>query len=986
MPPMNPAPRHSAAGSSGKLSPDRLWLGAVGATLLVAALASEISPHPRTFLWVVGIFGIGLTGLGWRLLRQSESRTRQTQTRVNELESRLEALESRHLALRNLDPTCLKTLDRNGRILEMNAAGLAMLAAPNFEAVRGKSFEEFVHPEDIERLRAQLTKARTEKADTVQFRARTLEGRERWMESRVTLLPPTGGAEITLLSVTRDITEIRELSRTLRENERRFALFMDHFPGLIWLATPDGRLQFVNAAFQSQLGLRVEDLIGKTAHEVLPPEIASSIRARDREVLATGMATAVVERIPIAGQARHLLNVRFLIDRSPEPPLLGGTSTDVTELVEAREALARSEEKFRTLSESSPVAICMCDARGGVVYVNNRWSELTGRTAEQSLGDGWSQAIQPEDRAVVLQSWRSQAAAGEAVSDDLVVQLPSGERRWLHSRSTPIFDCHGILTGHVATHEDITALKQAMHSAEEAHQRLQAILDHAAEAIIALDQEGRIGVFNKAAEGMFGYCEAGSANIPINTLFTSLGDRPTSHQSTAAFVDTLRSLSAICEANGVRRDGSSFSAEISTGSMNSLSNAGLVIVVRDVSERAEASRRRETLERQLAQSQRLEAVGTLAGGIAHDFNNILGAILGFAEILRQDTEREPEKQSYVTHIIQAAQRAAGLVRQMLTFSREQASELQPLDLASLAKETGRLLRAALPANIELDVECQPRTPEVMADPAKVHQILVNLGANARDAIGTRPGRLRIHTRERLLSSEEAASHLGLKAGNHAELTVEDNGEGMTPEVQRRVFDPFFTTKETGAGSGLGLAVVHGIVRSHQGEIQVESTPGSGTRITILIPALRTPAPAPALSLEAVSSDVASGRRLLLVDDEEPLLIVGEMVLRRLGYEVVAETHPEKALALIADRSEPFHGLITDMTMPTMSGITLAVEARRLRSSLPILFLTGNLPKLTADQNALLGHCEVLPKPLGANALATAAAKLVNLSQEPPIKR
>ena len=384
----------------------------------------------------------------------------------------------------------------------------------------------------------------------------------------------------------------------------------------------------------------------------------------------------------------------------------------------------------------------------------------------------------------------------------------------------------------------------------------------------------------------------------------------------------------------------------------------------DVTERRE-------LEGRLRQVQKMEAIGQLSGGIAHDFNNILGSIVGNAQLGSEEAAHVPEAASHFAEILRAARRAANLVQQILTFARQDSHEKRRIRLRPVLEETARLLRATLPAGIDLVVHVAPDVPAVLADDTQVQQILLNLGTNAWHAL-PRGGRITLELDRRAIDEAAARSHPDLKPGDYARLRVRDNGTGMDTATLERIFEPFFTTKPPGQGTGLGLSVVHGIVRSHGGAVLVESAPGVGTTFDILLPAV---AGEDALAAAGSSGPaVGHGQRILVVDDEAPLLRITTKVLERLGYRVVPCGSPEEGSRHFAEDPAAFDLLLCDLNMPGRSGIDLAREFLARRPDLPVILASGMVSEELRTEALRLGIREILRKPMSVEELGEALAR------------
>ncbi len=398
-------------------------------------------------------------------------------------------------------------------------------------------------------------------------------------------------------------------------------------------------------------------------------------------------------------------------------------------------------------------------------------------------------------------------------------------------------------------------------------------------------------------------------------------------------------------------------------------NVALVGAWRDITEQRQ-------LEAQLRQAQKLEAIGTLAGGIAHDFNNILGAIIGYIELARLEPHVPEDVLDCLNQIFKAAGRAKDLVRNILTFSRQQEQQLMPVQLRHVVAEALKLLRAGTPSTIQFETALEPDAPSVLADPSQIHQIVMNLGTNAAYAMRGAPGVLAIRL-ERVLIEPGAPAASRLKPGAYARLTFRDNGCGMDLETQQRIFEPFFTTKPPGEGTGLGLPTVHGIVRSCGGGIEVFSEPGQGTSFVLHFPAVAETE----MPLEPADGQIPLGRgeHILLVEDEPMLLELGRQVLERLGYRVSTAARPSIALGQFLENPDAFALVITDLTMPELTGLDFGKALLRIRPRLPILLTTGYGGNITRASAKAAGLRELIYKPMTIQNTAKVIHELLHAS-------
>jgi len=393
-------------------------------------------------------------------------------------------------------------------------------------------------------------------------------------------------------------------------------------------------------------------------------------------------------------------------------------------------------------------------------------------------------------------------------------------------------------------------------------------------------------------------------------------------------------------------------------------NAALEV---DITERSKAEQEREGLREQLIRASKMEAVGTLAGGIAHDFNNILAGILGHVQLIDSDLPADHPSRRHLRQVIAASERAATLVRQILSFSRQTPGERRPVSVGKVAREALSLLRAALPSTISIKCEVEASIDVVDADPTQLHQVFMNLGANAGHAIGSNDGNLTIKISNMASTGFRPGFTTPLPAGDFVCIEVSDTGCGMNREVMERIFDPFFSTKPVNEGTGLGLAVVHGIVTDHGGAIQVESEPGEGSVFRIMLPAAEIQQP---LSVSRHAQPLRGSEHILLVDDEELVLSALSQGLERLGYSVQVALSGTVAWEYFKQSPGSIDLVITDQTMPQLSGLELSAAIHAVRPELPIIIVTGYSPQLNGRTAESLGVAGVLGKPIDFGELTS----------------
>ncbi len=398
----------------------------------------------------------------------------------------------------------------------------------------------------------------------------------------------------------------------------------------------------------------------------------------------------------------------------------------------------------------------------------------------------------------------------------------------------------------------------------------------------------------------------------------------------------------------------------------------------DITDRKTAERETIMLQNRLRQSQKMEAIGTLAGGVAHDFNNLLSAINGYAELSLSELPADHEVRPMVEQVLKAGVRARDLVKQILTFSRQSEPQFSPVRISTVVKETLKFLRSSLPRTIDIKSEIMTHDCTVMADPTQIQQVLMNLCTNSAQAMMEKGGLLTVCLKDVTLSPGELTRHLEIEPGHYLEAMVSDTGKGMEASTLERIFEPYFTTKKSGEGTGLGLAVVHGIVKTHGGGIEVASSPGIGTTFKIFLPLI------PELketSREDLSPVPTGTERVLLVDDEKSLTKVGKGILGRLGYRVETSNDSRQALEEFRSRPDDFDLVITDQTMPGMTGMDLAGEIMRIKPGTPVILCTGYSATTTPEMARAAGIKAFVMKPFDSRQLATIVRKTLDGADE-----
>ncbi len=814
---------------------------------------------------------------------------------------------------------------------------------------------------------------------------------ERHDGSRITLLVnivslKNERGEITcVINSFYDITARKRADEERRESDERYrVLFNSMDEGFCVIEVlfdqmdqpVDYRFLETNPKFEQQSGLSAA--VGKTVRELVPTIEAVWIQ-RFGEVARTGKSTRFTNRVEGLNRWFDIHAFRFGESANGKVAVL---FSDISARALAEQTLRASEARFRALFDSGPVAIFSCDSAGTMHDFNRHALELLGRKPEP--GETLQQFrrsfkfYQPDGtRMADEQSAMLKVLNGSIPSvteEELVIERPDGLRITVVANVVPLEDEHGKITGAINCFHDITVRKATEAVQRENEQWLRAVFEQSAVGVVQTDAStGHFLRVNQRFCDIIGYTREEMERLSFNDV-----------THTQDLAHNLENVMRLREGSGrefaqekryVRKDGSTVWTSIAVSSIGPPGGVpvSFIAFVQDITER-------RRLDEHFLQAQKMEALGQFSGGVAHDFNNILAAIGGYTELSRMLLTGNPDVHEHLGAVLQAAGRAADLVKQILTFSRQQPQVRKSIRLQPVITESLKLLRATIPTTIEIETAIEADAPTVLANANQVHQVLMNLAINAGHAMKDRPGRLRVTLESFVVSAEYAATKPRLGTGSYVRVSVSDTGCGMAPETLRRIFEPFFTTKAPGEGTGLGLSVLHGIMDSHDGAVTVHSQPGEGTTFNLYFPAHNGEAAAGLI--DEGPTPRGNGERVLVVDDEELLAVMVHKTLTQLGYQAESATEPAAALALVRADPGRFKLALSDQTMPGMTGLALARELREISPGLPVILMTGYSLSLTAERIEEAGVRQVMLKPVTIHSLGTAVHAAISGAPPP----
>ncbi|MHC9542447.1 MAG: PAS domain S-box protein [Vulcanimicrobiota bacterium] len=840
--------------------------------------------------------------------------------------------------------------------------------SPQWKAILGFEINEIgntidewdkrIHPDDKERVYQELHQCfnRDTPAYKSEHRLQCRNGTYKWILDRGKVINWTAdGKPLRVVGTHTDITERKNIENALRESEERYhSLFSTMLEGFAFhriICDDDGRpvdYRFleVNPAFEALTGLKAQDLIGRTVLEALPGTEPEWIE-RYGQIALTGRSERFTSYASAIGKWFEVSAYRT------ESGYFATLFVDITDRKLAEASLRESEEKFRTAFETSPDLICIIRMPDEVfVDVNGKFTEITGYTRDEILGKSVNEIglwNDPKD----IERLRAELAKHKYV-DTIEMRFRLKDNRFIDCLlSASVTTINGI--PHVLS---ITKNIDDLKRAEQERVRLVTAIEQSAETIVITDNCGTIVYANPAFEKITGYSreEAIGANPRILKSGFQENNFYRNMWNTIARGDVWSG-----RIINRKKDGSFFEEEATVSPVKDESGevVNYVAVKRDIT-------REVTLQKQLLQAQKMEAIGTLAGGIAHDFNNILQIIIGFSEILLHGENEGTSKAGDLQRIMDAANNGAELVKGLLTFSRKVEPKFVPLNINKKVLHTIKLMEHTFPKMIQIQTGLSEDLWDISADPTQIEQIMMNLALNACDAMPY-GGRLTFSTDNITLDAEKCRFFLGCSPGDYVHLTISDTGLGIEREMSEHIFEPFFTTKEPGSGTGLGLAIVYGIVQQHGGFISYDTTQGQGTSFDIYFKALRADI-WPETAEREPASAISGIETLLFVDDEDSVRKMGERILREAGYTVLIAENGQQALESAIREKERISLVILDLSMPEMGGMDCLKKLVEAIPEIRILIMSGYAADANPEECLKMGARGFISKPFRMNDL------------------
>ncbi len=894
----------------------------------------------------------------------TEGRRRESALRQSERQFRMMADNSGDL---------IACLDTDGIFQYISPSAWCLLGFEP-EELQGKSWYDHIHEEDQELVSSNHAAVLENRSSrTITFRIRHRQGHYLWMETSLhgVRAEETGhGAELQIAA--RDITERRIAEEALRTSERSFRETLENV-NLVAIGTDAiGTITFCNSFFLRLTGWTQEEVLQRNWYDLF---VALPGRQQIKSVCLKGMTTGTMpahqdyEILTRSGRKRLVSWSNSLL-RDAQGHLLGnlGIGEDITERNQAEQALNQTVLRLKDLVDNSSDWVWETDAAGHYTYSSSKVLDILGFTPAEVLGknilDFVAPAARPQVGNVLLfasqRQERIQTLERECLHRD-------GRKVLLETSAAPVLNKHGLLAGFRGIDRDITRHRMAAYRIREQEN----LLDLASDAIVVQDMEGKVLSWNRGAERLYGWQSSEVIGYPLTNFLP---------RNTSALETARKRLFQAGDWSGELQQPTKEGKRVTVSSRWTLMKdpqqnpQSILIINTDITER-------KKLEAQFLRSQRMESIGTLASGVAHDLNNILSPIALAAPLFRQNLSSQ-EEEALLKAIEGSTRRAKDIIKQLLTFARGIEGNRSNLDPKVLTKEIARLAAETFPRAISVQCETQDDLWCVLGDATQIHQVLLNLCVNARDAM-PEGGRLRLQAENVILDESAAASAGCSSPGKYVLLRISDDGYGIAPEILDRVFDPFFTTKPSGKGTGLGLSTVLGIVKSHQGFINVQSEVGRGTVFEVYLPAQLNAKGAPTEPSEG-SVPWGEGELVLVVDDEPHIRDVLTATLAKHGYQVLAASGGFDALELHAQHGKNLRLVFTDIMMPGLDGVKLIRTLKAADPDLPCIATSGlELSQKAGSRLAelkSLGVTEYLAKPFTPEELLHTVRRVLSAQQ------
>ncbi|MCU0237296.1 MAG: PAS domain S-box protein, partial [Acidobacteria bacterium] len=897
-----------------------------------------------------------LQDLAGRSIRESLQALKRQLQEKQLAEAALVKSEGKHRETVNSLPYCVFEMDLDGGITFVNQTGLQWFGYSEAEILAGMNVFQILVSADGARARENLDRLLNgQDLSYREYQVRCKDGTVFTCMIRSRLLLE-GGRPVAVQGSLIDLRERMQAQDALQARENMLSSILRAAPTGIGVVCKRV-ITLVNSRICEMTGWTQEELIGESSRRLYPSDADFDYVGKEKYRQIAERGTGTVET---SWQCKDGRIIDVLLSSTPIDPadLSAGvtfTALDITESKRAERALRMSNQFISSLLRAIPVAVFFKDKEGKYTGCNDAFTEILGVTSDEIKGKTVHEIWPGELAATYHQKDLELMKEKKHQVYEFQVKDKNGKLRPVIYAKDVFIDANGEVGGLVGAFLDISDRKLGEEKLLESERRYRALFEAANDAIFVMKGDLFFDCNSKTLE-MFACTREQIINASPSRFSPPLqaDGRRSSEKAQEKIKAAYAGQPQFFEWTHLRAGGTPFLAEVSLTRIDLAADVFLLAMVRDISER-------KKLEEQLLQAQKMEAIGILAGGVAHDFNNILSTIVGYGSLLQMKLPEQEPLTGYIERILAASDRAASLTGSLLAFSRKQEVELQPVDINETIYGFHKVLARLIGEDIDFSLNLSSDVLVVDADVRQIEQVLMNLVNNSRDAM-PRGGRLTIGTAIRVLEADSA----GIPRGSYAAFAVADTGTGMPADIQARIFEPFFTTKDVGKGTGLGLAIAYGIVKKHGGFIHVASAPGQGTTVTVHLPLRTRPGPAAG---KGETDDIPGGSEtILLIEDDPAVRQVTRSMLEEFGYTVLEATDGISAQYVFQENRQRIDLVVCDLLMPRLNGRETLAGLRKMKESLPAIFISGYTADIIAKKGLVETGIHLLMKPLNPRSL------------------
>ncbi|MBU1055232.1 MAG: PAS domain S-box protein [Proteobacteria bacterium] len=932
--------------------------------ILIRLLASFVRVNPAFARSIIAIASAAIVSIVIAKLTKSIG------TQLDSIHSKLVKKHDELIKTNKLIEMIAENINEGFWVLDAKVENI-IYASPGFKRIRGKSLDVYVenpqsyfdnvHPEDMARIVSAADIYKTGMPLDIAFRIINPDGSIRWVEAHGFPVKDASGKVINNVGIIKDITKQKQAEENLK-SERDFSdAALNSLPGLFYLYDNTGRFLRWNKNAETVAGYSFEEIEKMHPLDLCIDQEKALVSETIAKVFKDGHAEIVANLLSKSGKTiPHYLTAKLFQFKAT--PCVIGIGIDISERKRNALALQKEKETAQKYLDIAGVILIAVNLDIELILANKKACEIFGYEENELIGQNAIDTFIPEDKRYETEIFIKQLLAGEidiskAKNLQGVILTKKGEQRVIEWSDVLLKDETGKVTGILTSGEDVTERIKMQDMLIQAKNEWEETFDTINDAITIHDDNCNIIRANKTALNLLGISFYDISKYKCFQLYHGYANL----QPDCPCCNVLKTEKIAVKKIFEPHLGKHLEVKAIPRFDKNNQTTGIVHVVRDISDQVTAEKKQQLLQSQFLHMQKMESIGRLAGGVAHDFNNILSGILGFSELALLDiAENDPLKER-IELIMGLGEKAGSLTKQLLAFSRKQMLEISDTDLNTVVTDMIKMLERIIGEDITLNLKFSETTSKALCDQSQMEQILLNLSVNSRDAMPN-GGILTIETDEVVMSDINIINLEEVKPGKYVKLTISDTGCGMSNEVLENIFEPFYTTKEIGKGTGLGLATVYGIIKQHNGYIDVTSKPNQGSAFNLYLPVSNHKEIKKDSEID--TTPIKGGKETILIVDDEPILLsIIENALNPLGYQLLVASTAKEALRINETYDGTIDLLLTDIIMPEINGKDLANMIASVRPGIEVVFMSGYPSEAVADQNLSKGYGFHLQKPL-----------------------